>query len=67
MKVKVLTKPCDCGQDGRPVLVSTIPGSMDGKLVTLWICPECYERDGWAESDLSGNQPVELILRLGEQ
>ena len=54
---------CSCGAPAtRPVKVSTIPGSGDGRIVTISVCPRCYERDGWADIDLTGS-PWELTLQ----
>lgn len=57
-------KRCDCGAEAtRLALVSTIPGSGDGKLVEIPLCAGCYELEGWAESDLSpGRDMWELAL-----
>jgi hypothetical protein len=44
------------------VRVSTMPGSFDGKLITLRFCHECYDAGDWAEVDLTGG-PWELALR----
>ncbi|MFQ5858410.1 MAG: hypothetical protein ACE5LU_22645 [Anaerolineae bacterium] len=63
-------KRCDCGKPAtQPVKVSTIwqrPGvpHVDGKIVTIYVCPGCYETEGWDETDLAGT-PWELTLRDG--
>jgi hypothetical protein len=44
------------------VRVSTIPGSGDGKLITIRLCQECYDCGSWETADLSGN-PWALTLR----
>lgn len=55
----------DCKRDHlevRAVPVSTIPGSADGKIVTMHICEGCYESNDWAAVDLTGT-PWLLTLR----
>ena len=55
-------KFCDCGKPAtQPVKVSTIPGSGDAKIVTIWVCPKCYVSEGWDEIDLT-DTPWELAL-----
>ena len=50
---------CECGEAAsRRVLVSTTPGSMDGRLFWLYLCAGCYEREGWAEVDLVGERDM---------
>jgi hypothetical protein len=50
---------CDCGEDAsRRVLVSTTPGSSDGRLFWLYLCEGCYECEGWAETDLAGERDM---------
>ena len=47
-------KTCDCGRVAdKPALVSTIPGSGDGKLVWIDLCSGCYEREDWKDVDLA--------------
>jgi hypothetical protein len=44
----------ECGEAvSRHVLVSTTPGSSDGRLFWLHLCEGYYEREGWAEADLA--------------
>ena len=50
---------CDCGAPARRrVLVSTTPGSADGRLFWLYLCGDCHESEGWAESDLAGERDM---------
>jgi hypothetical protein len=47
------------GEDAsRRVLVSTTPGSVDGRLFWLYLCEECYEREGWQERDLASERDM---------
>jgi hypothetical protein len=52
-----------CEEDAtRRVLASTMPGRADGRLLWLYLCEACYQREGWADSkaaaDLAGERDV---------
>ncbi len=51
---------CECDKEAtRRVLVSTTPGSSEGRLFFwLYVCTECYWREEWAESDLAGERDM---------
>jgi hypothetical protein len=52
-------KRCECGEDAsRRVLVSTSPGSADGRLFWIYLCERCYQLEGWADNDLSPERDV---------
>jgi hypothetical protein len=44
------------------VRVSTTSGSLEGKLITIRLCQECYDVGGWLVADRSGS-PWDLARR----
>lgn len=50
---------CECGAEAsRRVLVTTAPGSPDGKLCWIYLCESCWREDAelWESADLAGER-----------
>ncbi len=68
---KTIPAACESCEEHAPyakILVSTILGSADGKLVWMWLCGYCFHQPEWQEANLAAEEEAwRLALREASQ